>query len=117
MKVTNSAYPHIILNGLKKTPITLKAGESITFPNSELIPGYERLFSTFDPVKISFDKSIEFEIDKPAKEKKVESPKVVESVKESVTTPTVEEPVEKTEKIVEEVKDQPKPKSRKSKSE
>lgn len=91
MKVLNTGYEFLIINGLTKEPITLKKGESVVFPNSELVYGHEQVFSTFDPAKLAFEKDVETEVkkaEKPAKAVKVEE------VAETETAQPAEEVVE-----------------------
>lgn len=94
MKVLNTGYEFLIINGLTKEPITLKKGETVVFPNSELVYGHEQVFSTFDPAKLAFEKDVETE------EKKVEKPAKTVKVEEKVAEPEVEQPV--TEEVAEE---------------
>ena len=94
MKVLNTGYDFLIINGLKKDPIELKKGESVVFPNADLIYGHEQVFSTFDPAKLTFEKDVEIE------EKKAEKPTKTVKVEEKVAEPEVEQPV--TEEVAEE---------------
>lgn len=87
MKVLNTGYEFLIINGLTKEPILLKKGESVVFPNADLVYGHEQVFSTFDPAKLSFEKDVE------TVEKKAEKPaKAVKT--EEVTEPEVTQPAE-----------------------
>lgn len=87
MKVLNTGYEFLIINGLTKESITLKKGESIVFPNADLVYGHEQVFSTFDPAKLSFEKDVE------TVEKKAEKPaKAVKT--EEVAEPEVTQPAE-----------------------
>lgn len=87
MKVLNTGYEFLVINGLTKEPITLKKGESVVFPNSELVYGHEQVFSTFDPAKLAFEKDVETEEKKAVKpvEEKVAEPEVTQPVAEEVT--------------------------------
>ena len=93
MKVLNTGYDFLIINGLKKDPIELKKGESVVFPNADLIYGHEQVFSTFEPAKLTFEKDVETE------EKKAEKPAKAVKVEE-VAEPEVDQPV--TEEVAEE---------------
>lgn len=91
MKVLNTGYEFLIINGLTKEPIPLKKGESVVFPNADLVYGHEQVFSTFDPAKLSFEKDVETvekKAEKPAKAVKTEE------VTESEVTQPSEEVVE-----------------------
>lgn len=91
MKVLNTGYEFLIINGLTKEPIPLKKGESVVFPNADLVYGHEQVFSTFDPAKLSFEKDVETvekKAEKPAKAVKTEE------VAESEVTQPAEEVVE-----------------------
>lgn len=88
MKVLNTGYEFLIINGLTKEPITLKKGETIVFPNSELVYGHEQVFSTFDPAKLAFEKDVE------TVEKKAEKPAKTTAKVEEVVEPEVTQPAE-----------------------
>lgn len=88
MKVLNTGYEFLIINGLTKEPITLKKGETVVFPNSELVYGHEQVFSTFDPAKLAFEKDVETE------EKKAEKPAKTAAKVEEVVEPEVTQPAE-----------------------
>lgn len=97
MKVLNTGYEFLVINGLTKEPITLKKGESVVFSNADLVYGHEQVFSTFDPAKLAFEKDVETE------EKKAEKPaKAVKPVEEKVAEPEVTQPV--AEEVTEEEK-------------
>lgn len=87
MKVLNTGYEFLIINGLTKEPISLKKGESVVFPNADLVYGHEQVFSTFDPAKLAFEKDVE------TVEKKAEKPAKVEKTEE-VAEPEVTQPAE-----------------------
>lgn len=88
MKVLNTGYEFLIINGLTKEPITLKKGETVVFPNSELVYGHEQVFSTFDPAKLAFEKDVE------TVEKKAEKPAKTTAKVEEVAEPEVTQPAE-----------------------
>lgn len=88
MKVLNTGYEFLIINGLTKEPIPLKKGESVVFPNSELVYGHEQVFSTFDPAKLAFEKDVET-VEKKA-EKPAKAVKTEEVVETEVTQPAEE---------------------------
>lgn len=88
MKVLNTGYEFLIINGLTKEPISLKKGESVVFPNSELVYGHEQVFSTFDPAKLAFEKDVE------TVEKKAEKPAKTTAKVEEVVEPEVTQPAE-----------------------
>lgn len=104
MKVLNTGYEFLIINGLTKDPITLKKGESVVFPNADLVYGHEQVFSTFDPAKLSFEKDVETvekKAEKPAKavkEEKVAEPEVTQPAEEVVEEKAVKATRKKADK-------------------
>ena len=88
MKVLNTGYEFLIINGLTKEPISLKKGESVVFPNADLVYGHEQVFSTFHPAKLSFEKDVET-VEKKA-EKPAKAVKTEEVAEQEVTQPAEE---------------------------